>query len=77
MVKIKGKTPVAKSAIKKAVQPKVESKTVRADETPETKPTLPAKRSAAEKQFAKADKAAEPKQEELDEVRIGRAVRGY
>lgn len=68
--RVRGATAADKAAIRAA------KATVQAEDTPETKATLPEKKAAATRQFAKADKAAGPKLT-AEEVRVGLAARGY
>ena len=73
MVKIKG----ADAADKKNIEAARKSVTLNED-TPEAKRTLPAKKAAAAEQFAKADKRADPADNETPEETTARmAVRGF
>ena len=65
--KIKGATAADKKVIEAA------KASVRAEDTPEAKATLPEKKAAAEEQFAKADKAGDAQAA----AALSRVVRGY
>lgn len=72
---VKGATKADRQIIDAAKASADEKATVQADETPEAQPTKTAKRTAAQRQFAKADRAGWATTPE--EAALSRAVRGY